>query len=45
MVADDSVLVDRLAIGIDANPANAYTKDTFNVLPTRNYFLTVSAEF
>ncbi len=31
--------------GIDANPANAYTKDTFNVLPTRNYFLTVSGEF
>jgi iron complex outermembrane receptor protein len=31
--------------GIDANPANAYTKDTFNVLPVRNYFLTVSAEF
>jgi iron complex outermembrane receptor protein len=31
--------------GIDANPANAYAKDVFNVLPTRNYFLTVSAEF
>ncbi len=30
---------------IDANAANAYTKDTFNVLPTRNYFLTVSGEF
>ncbi|MBW8782158.1 MAG: TonB-dependent receptor [Verrucomicrobia bacterium] len=30
---------------IDSNPANAYTKDTFNVLPVRNYFLTVSAEF
>jgi iron complex outermembrane receptor protein len=30
---------------IDANPANAYAKDTFNVLPTRNYFLTVSGEF
>ena len=30
---------------IDANPANAYAKDTFNVLPTRAYFLTVSAEF
>ncbi len=30
---------------IDANAANAYAKDTFNVLPTRNYFLTVSAEF
>ena len=31
--------------GIDGNIANAYTKDVFNVLPTRNYFLTVSAEF
>lgn len=31
--------------GIDANPANAYTKDKFNVLPGRNYFLTVSGEF
>ncbi|MCX6944983.1 MAG: TonB-dependent receptor [Opitutales bacterium] len=31
--------------GIDANPANAYAKDVFNVLPERNYFLTVSAEF
>ena len=31
--------------GIDSNPANAYTKDVFNVLPVRNYFLTVSAEF
>lgn len=31
--------------GIDADPLNAYTKDTFNVLPTRNYFLTLSAEF
>jgi len=30
---------------IDSNPANAYTKDAFNVLPTRNYFFTVSAEF
>ena len=30
---------------IDANVANAYTKDAFNVLPVRNYFLTVSAEF
>ncbi|HVS51170.1 MAG TPA: TonB-dependent receptor [Opitutaceae bacterium] len=30
---------------IDSNPANAYTKDAFNVLPTRNYFLTVSGEF
>ena len=31
--------------GIDANPANAYAKDVFNVLPVRNYFLTVSTEF
>ena len=31
--------------GIDASLANAYTKDTFNVLPARNYFLTASAEF
>lgn len=31
--------------GIDGNAANAYAKDTFNVLPTRNYFLTVSGEF
>ncbi len=31
--------------GIDAKAANAYTKDVFNVLPVRNYFLTVSAEF
>ena len=31
--------------GIDAVAANAYSKDTFNVLPDRNYFLTVSAEF
>ena len=30
---------------IDANPANAYAKDAFNVLPARSYFLTVSAEF
>jgi len=30
---------------IGANPANAYTTDAFNVLPDRNYFLTVSAEF
>lgn len=30
---------------IDANSANAYTKDAFNVLPVRNYFLTLSAEF
>jgi iron complex outermembrane receptor protein len=30
---------------IDANPANAYTKDAFNVLPVRNYFVTLSAEF
>ena len=31
--------------GIDAKPANAYAKDVFNVMPERNYFLTVSAEF
>jgi iron complex outermembrane recepter protein len=30
---------------IDPNIANAYTKDAFNVLPTRNYFLTVATEF
>jgi iron complex outermembrane receptor protein len=30
---------------IDPSVANAYTKDAFNVLPVRNYFLTVSAEF
>ncbi|MFI5337166.1 MAG: TonB-dependent receptor [Opitutales bacterium] len=30
---------------IDANAANAYTKDAFNVLPERSYFLTLSAEF
>ncbi|MDB6127788.1 MAG: TonB-dependent receptor, partial [Verrucomicrobia bacterium] len=30
---------------IDASAANAYTKDAFNVLPERNYFLTVAAEF
>jgi len=30
---------------IDSNVANAYAKDSFNVLPTRNYFLTVSGEF
>ena len=30
---------------IDANPTNFYAKDTFNVLPTRSYFLTLSAEF
>ena len=30
---------------IDANPANSYTKDVFNVLPDRSYFLTLSAEF
>jgi len=35
----------HLGVGIDANPANAYTKDVFNVLPVRNYFLTLSAEF
>jgi hypothetical protein len=31
--------------GIDALATNFYTKDVFNVLPVRNYFLTVSAEF
>ena len=31
--------------GIGADPAVASTKDTFNVLPVRNYFLTVSGEF
>lgn len=31
--------------GIDALPANAYAKDAFNVLPERNYFLTLSGEF
>ena len=30
---------------IDSSAANAYARDTFNVLPTRNYFLTVSGEF
>jgi iron complex outermembrane receptor protein len=30
---------------IDANPANAFAKDAFNVLPVRNYFLTLSSEF
>jgi iron complex outermembrane receptor protein len=30
---------------IDANAANAYTKDAFNVLPVRAYFLTVATEF
>jgi iron complex outermembrane receptor protein len=30
---------------VDSNPANAYAKDAFNVLPSRNYFLTVSGEF
>jgi len=30
---------------VDASAANAYTKDAFNVLPVRNYFLTASAEF
>lgn len=29
---------------IDALPANAYAKDAFNVLPGRNYFLTLSGE-
>jgi len=27
---------------VDASAANAYTKDAFNVLPDRNYFVTVS---
>ena len=31
--------------GIDASAANAYAKDTFNVLPDRNYFLTLALEF
>ncbi len=31
--------------GIDASAANFYAKDVFNVLPERNYFLTVSGEF
>ena len=31
--------------GIDASAANAYTKDVFNVLPERNYFLTLALEF
>lgn len=30
---------------IDSDPAKAYAKDKFNVLPTRNFFLTVSGEF
>ena len=30
---------------VDASAANAYTKDAFNVLPERNYFLTFAAEF
>jgi iron complex outermembrane receptor protein len=30
---------------IDPSAASAYAKDKFNVLPTRNYFLTVSGEF
>jgi iron complex outermembrane receptor protein len=30
--------------GIDALSANSYTKDAFNVLPERNYFVTLSAE-
>ncbi len=29
---------------IDASAANAYTKDAFNVLPGRNYFVTLSFE-
>lgn len=31
--------------GIDSSAANAYTGDTFNVLPGRNYFFTLSGEF
>ena len=30
---------------IDSDPANAYASDKFNVLPERNYFLTLSGEF
>ena len=30
--------------GISASAASAYTGDTFNVLPERGYFLTVSGE-
>jgi iron complex outermembrane receptor protein len=30
---------------IDPNRANAYAKDVFNVLPERNYFVTISFEF
>jgi iron complex outermembrane receptor protein len=30
---------------IGASPATAYTTDAFNVLPGRNYFLTVAVEF
>jgi len=30
--------------GIDPLPVNAYAKDAFNVLPGRNYFLTLSGE-
>ena len=30
---------------IGANPAAAYTTDAFNVLPERNYFLSVAVEF
>ena len=35
----------KILEAIDPLVANAYIKDTFNVLPTRNYFLTVSSEF
>lgn len=35
----------RILEGIDSLQANAYSGDTFNVLPGRNYFLTFSAEF
>ncbi|MEI6106057.1 MAG: TonB-dependent receptor [Opitutae bacterium] len=31
--------------GVDASAAKFYAGDAFNVLPERNYFLTVSAEF
>ena len=31
--------------GITSSAASAYTGDVFNVLPGRNYFLTLSAEF
>ena len=31
--------------GINASAANAYTGDVFNVLPERNYFVTLALEF